>query len=253
MRHGEVSRAHVPALSPSAPSPTACTPLTWTSPPFQELFDRHIPEWRRDNLYLRYAIGIPLHEIRQGARTRQSRTCSRDAAPRPARQLDRVAPHPRLRAPRRTYKRAELLFSDPDRLQHDGRSAPARSRSSMRGKAHPADEEGKAIIRSVFERRGAASTTTSHVSTSRTTTCDWGRLLTSGVDVWLNTPLQPHEASGTSGMKAALNGVPSFSVLDGWWIEGHIEGITGWSIGDGRAAATIRRARSARCTTSSST
>lgn len=52
-----------------------------------------------------------------------------------------------------------------------------------------------------------------------------------GVDVWLNTPKPPLEASGTSGMKAALNGVPSLSILDGWWIEGHIEGITGWSIG----------------------
>jgi starch phosphorylase len=59
----------------------------------------------------------------------------------------------------------------------------------------------------------------------------WGRSLTSGVDLWLNTPLQPYEASGTSGMKAALNGVPSLSVLDGWWIEGCLEGLTGWSIG----------------------
>jgi starch phosphorylase len=59
-----------------------------------------------------------------------------------------------------------------------------------------------------------------------------GRLLCAGADVWLNTPLPPREASGTSGMKAALNGVPSLSVLDGWWIEGHIEDVTGWSIGD---------------------
>jgi starch phosphorylase len=59
----------------------------------------------------------------------------------------------------------------------------------------------------------------------------WGGLMTSGVDVWLNTPMRPQEASGTSGMKAAMNGVPSFSVVDGWWAEGHIEGVTGWSIG----------------------
>ncbi len=57
-----------------------------------------------------------------------------------------------------------------------------------------------------------------------------GKLLCAGVDVWLNTPLRPQEASGTSGMKAALNGVPSFSIIDGWWVEGHIEGVTGWSI-----------------------
>src|SRR3954453_17208249 len=72
----------------------------------------------------------------------------------------------------------------------------------------------------------------------------WGRLITSGVDLWLNTPMRPQEASGTSGMKAAMNGVPSFSVLDGWWVEGHIEGVTGWSIGDsestGDAAVEVR-------------
>jgi starch phosphorylase len=59
-----------------------------------------------------------------------------------------------------------------------------------------------------------------------------GKLITAGVDVWLNTPQPPLEASGTSGMKAALNGVPSLSVLDGWWIEGRIEGVTGWAIGE---------------------
>jgi starch phosphorylase len=60
------------------------------------------------------------------------------------------------------------------------------------------------------------------------------KMMISGVDVWLNTPQPPLEASGTSGMKAALNGVPSLSVLDGWWIEGHIDGVTGWSIGESR-------------------
>ena len=64
----------------------------------------------------------------------------------------------------------------------------------------------------------------------------WGRLITSGVDLWLNTPMRPQEASGTSGMKAAMNGVPSFSVVDGWWAEGHIEGVTGWAIGSSELA-----------------
>jgi starch phosphorylase len=73
-----------------------------------------------------------------------------------------------------------------------------------------------------------------------------GKLICSGVDIWLNTPLRPQEASGTSGMKAALNGVPSLSVLDGWWIEGHIEGVTGWSIGDrdGTENDSVAEARS---------
>jgi glycogen phosphorylase len=66
---------------------------------------------------------------------------------------------------------------------------------------------------------------------------DVGGKITAGVDLWLNTPQFPLEASGTSGMKAALNGVPSLSILDGWWVEGHIEGVTGWSIGDSRLSA----------------
>jgi starch phosphorylase len=99
------------------------------------------------------------------------------------------------------------------------------------GKAHPRDEGGKAIIRRIFE---AAAALANDVRVVYLENYDMalGKLLCSGVDVWLNTPLRPQEASGTSGMKAALNGVPSFSILDGWWIEGHIEGITGWSIGD---------------------
>jgi starch phosphorylase len=68
---------------------------------------------------------------------------------------------------------------------------------------------------------------------------DWdlGALMTAGVDVWVNTPRRPYEASGTSGMKAALNGVPSLSILDGWWIEGCAEGFTGWAIEDGASDA----------------
>ena len=103
------------------------------------------------------------------------------------------------------------------------------------GKAHPRDDGGKAIIRRIFE---AAAKLASDVRVVYLENYDMalGKLLCSGVDVWLNTPLRPQEASGTSGMKAALNGVPSFSVLDGWWIEGHIEGVTGWSIGDADTA-----------------
>jgi starch phosphorylase len=71
------------------------------------------------------------------------------------------------------------------------------------------------------------------------------RLLTAGADVWLNTPHPPLEASGTSGMKAALNGVPSLSVLDGWWVEGHVEGVTGWAIGRDRPDSIAQPADSA--------
>jgi starch phosphorylase len=99
------------------------------------------------------------------------------------------------------------------------------------GKAHPRDEGGKAMIRRVFE---AAATLGDRLRVIYLTEYDMAlaKLLCAGVDLWLNTPRKPQEASGTSVMKAALNGVPSLSILDGWWVEGHCEGVTGWSIGD---------------------
>jgi starch phosphorylase len=99
------------------------------------------------------------------------------------------------------------------------------------GKAHPRDEGGKAIIRRIFEAAAALAHDV-RVVYLENYDMNLGKMLCAGVDVWLNTPLRPQEASGTSGMKAALNGVPSLSVLDGWWIEGHIEGVTGWAIGE---------------------
>ncbi len=99
------------------------------------------------------------------------------------------------------------------------------------GKAHPRDEGGKEAIRRVF-KGAAAMGEELPVIYLEEYDMDLARLLCAGSDVWLNTPLKPQEASGTSGMKAALNGVPSLSVLDGWWIEGHVEGVTGWSIGE---------------------
>ena len=98
------------------------------------------------------------------------------------------------------------------------------------GKAHPGDPVGRETIRKIFRAIDALK---GHVRIAYLSDYNWelGRLMTSGVDVWLNTPLPPLEASGTSGMKAAVNGVASLSILDGWWIEGWIEGTTGWSIG----------------------
>src|SRR6185312_12943554 len=111
------------------------------------------------------------------------------------------------------------------------------------GKAHPRDEGGKEIIRRIFESAAALAKDV-RVVYLENYDLELGKLLCSGVDVWLNTPLRPQEASGTSGMKAALNGVPSLSVLDGWWIEGHVEGVTGWSIGEGGENDTASEALS---------
>ena len=98
------------------------------------------------------------------------------------------------------------------------------------GKAHPQDHQGKELIKHIYEVKGLLKNDVK-IAYLANDDIALGALLTAGVDVWLNTPQPPLEASGTSGMKAALNGVPSLSVLDGWWIEGCIEGVTGWAIG----------------------
>jgi len=128
------------------------------------------------------------------------------------------------------YKRAHLLFSDPERLRTISHQIGP-LQIIYGGKAHPHDEGGKAAIRRIFE------TVSSFKDAVRVVYLEeydmaLAKYICAGVDLWLNTPQKPQEASGTSGMKAALNGVPSLSVLDGWWIEGHVEGVTGWSIGD---------------------
>jgi len=99
------------------------------------------------------------------------------------------------------------------------------------GKAHPRDQGGKELIQRIFQAREVLKKEIK-IAYLENYDMELCKMMTSGVDVWLNTPKRPLEASGTSGMKAALNGVPSLSVLDGWWIEGHIEGVTGWSIGE---------------------
>src|SRR5207247_5895558 len=128
------------------------------------------------------------------------------------------------------YKRADLLLSDIERLKRIA-AAVGKVQIIYAGKAHPNDPGGKEIIRRLFAAKRALGNDVAMVYLDDYS-FDLGGKITAGVDVWLNTPQPPLEASGTSGMKAALNGVPSFSVLDGWWIEGHVEGVTGWSIGD---------------------
>jgi starch phosphorylase len=133
------------------------------------------------------------------------------------------------------YKRALLIFNDLERLRRITREVGP-LQLVFAGKAHPRDLEGKEVIRRIHEARDTLRGVVP-VAYLANYDMELGKLLCAGVDVWLNTPLPPWEASGTSGMKAALNGVPSFSVLDGWWVEGHIEGVTGWSIGDERDAS----------------
>ena len=227
MRHGEVSHGMFPNY-PIRAITNGVHAVTWTSPPLQALYDRHIPEWRRDNLYLRYAIGISLDEIRQ-AHEEAKRALFREVRRATGESLDPKFLTIGFARRAATYKRADLLFANPDRLEWITQQVGP-LQVIYAGKAHPHDGDGKAMIRRVFK---AAAGLKDSVRVVYIPDYDmrWGQLLTSGVDVWLNTPQRPYEASGTSGMKAALNGVPSLSVLDGWWIEGCVEGATGWAIG----------------------
>jgi starch phosphorylase len=229
MRHGEVSHGMFPNY-PIRAITNGVHAVTWTSPAFRELYERHIPEWRRDNLYLRYAVGIPLEDIRQ-THHRSKRALLEEVRKSTGERFSERVLTIGFARRAAAYKRADMLFANPDRLKWiTTQVGPLQV--IFAGKAHPHDEEGKAMIRRVFES-AAELKDNIHAVYIPDYDMRWGQWMTSGVDVWLNTPQRPYEASGTSGMKASLNGVPSLSVLDGWWIEGCIEGATGWAIGGG--------------------
>jgi starch phosphorylase len=215
---------------------------TWTSPPFQALFDRYIPGWREDNFSLRYSLSIPPQEIWEAHRLakRQLIQCVNRQA-NAGMDVDVLTVGFARRTA--TYKRADLLFHGLERLR--GLAANVgRLQVVYAGKAHPQDEPGKALIQRIFQAREALRRDI-RIAYLANYDMELAKLVTAGVDVWLNTPLAPLEASGTSGMKAALNGVPSLSILDGWWIEGCIEGVTGWAIGERHEAAAAGGDRTA--------
>jgi starch phosphorylase len=227
-RHHDISHGMFPAY-PINSITNGVHAVTWTAPAFQELYDRHIPEWRGDNLYLRYAISIPRQEIQQ-AHAAAKRELLAEVKKRTGVGLDPTAMTIGFARRATAYKRADLLLTDADRLKRIA-SQVGPLQIIYGGKSHPQDSSGKAIIQRIFEA-AAPLRDTVPVVYLEDYDMTLGKLVCSGVDLWLNNPQKPHEASGTSGMKAALNGVPSLSVLDGWWIEGHVEGVTGWSIGD---------------------
>ncbi|MBF8265198.1 MAG: Alpha-glucan phosphorylase [Dehalococcoidia bacterium] len=228
MRHGETSCDMFPNY-PINSITNGVHAATWTSPPFCRLYDLHIPEWRHDNLYLRYAMGIPTDEI-QRAHDEAKVELLAEVKKRTDIQFDPAVMTLGFARRATAYKRADLLFSDMDRLKKMCQEIGP-IQIIYGGKAHPKDDGGRSQIRRIFE---AASTLKDTIRVVYLEEYDMAiaKYLCAGVDLWLNTPQKPMEASGTSGMKAALNGVPSLSILDGWWIEGHVEGATGWSISD---------------------
>jgi starch phosphorylase len=211
-RHGEVSRLMFAGYEIDAITNGVHVP-TWTSPAFQALFDRYIPNWREDNFDLRYALSIPPQRVWDAHTVAKA-------------QLINFVNHETnagfdmhdltLGFARRaaSYKRGDLLFHDIERLKALATRA-GRIQVVYAGKAHPADQEGKELIKRIFQARDALRRDIK-IAYLENYDMDLAKLLTAGVDVWLNNPQPPLEASGTSRMKAAINGVPSLSILDGW-------------------------------------
>ena len=229
MQHGKVSQQMFPGYHIHAIT-NGVHAATWISRPMQELFDVEIPDWRHDNNYLRSVYGIAPAKIANCHAIAKQKLVAEVAA------LTGQQLNPKMLTlgfARRvaTYKRASLLFQDTRRLTKLAKKIGG-LQILFAGKAHPADTAGKGLIREVFT--AAEQLRANGIRILYLENYDWelGALLTQGVDVWVNTPRRPYEASGTSGMKAALNGVPSLSVLDGWWIEGCAEDVTGWAIDD---------------------
>ncbi|HEY7377470.1 MAG TPA: alpha-glucan family phosphorylase [Steroidobacteraceae bacterium] len=226
-RHAELSARLFPGYRVRA-IPNGVHPFTWTAPSFRQLYDRHVPGWCHEPELLVRVDGIPDAALLDAHAQAKRQFLERVQALTGIRLDERV---PTLGFARRmtAYKRPELLFTDLERLRAIARRQ--RFQVVLAGKAHPHDAGGKAAIAQLHAHARALADTFPVIYLP-----DYdmalARLMTAGSDVWINTPLPPLEASGTSGMKAAFNGVPSLSVLDGWWAEGWLEGITGWSIDD---------------------
>lgn len=234
-RHGEVAAKMFPQFAFDAITNGVHAP-TWTCLPFQSLFDRHMPGWRADSLSLRSAESLPSDEVwtaHQEAKDILIHSVNREDNAGMDSETFTIGFARRAAS----YKRAGLLFSDMDWLRRIADEVGG-LQIVFAGKAHPHDAHGKELIQSVFRARQSLNPAV-RISYLENYDMELGRLVTSGVDLWLNTPQAPLEASGTSGMKAALNGVPSLSVIDGWWVEGCVEGVTGWSIGDDLGAEGV--------------
>ena len=225
-KHGEVSQHMFPGYHIHAITNGVHT-FTWTCEEMAALFDKYIPGWANEpELFVRSG-NIPNLELWEAHREAKRKLF---AAVRQTTGVDMDLNILTLGFARRAtaYKRPHLLFRDIDRLLKIAEKGPIQV--VYAGKAHPHDDNGKKIIQGIYEFREKLKNKIKVVFLPGYN-MDTALKLVSGVDIWLNTPLRPLEASGTSGMKAAHNGVLNFSVLDGWWIEGHIEGFTGWSIG----------------------
>ncbi|PQV62894.1 starch phosphorylase [Abditibacterium utsteinense] len=225
-KHGEVSQNMFPGYEIKSIT-NGVHSRTWTDARWQEIYNQYIPGWSAEpELFVR-VDNIPDAKIWE---THQE--CKRELLE-IVRERTKISMDENILtlgfARRATpYKRADLLFRD---IAHLSEIAGGKLQIIYAGKAHPKDGAGKENIHKIIEAARALAGSHIPVVFLENYDMDLALKIIAGTDLWLNTPLRPREASGTSGMKATHNGVPNFSVLDGWWIEGHIEGVTGWSIG----------------------
>ncbi len=232
-KHAEVSNAMFPGYRVHAIT-NGVHPFTWSAESFRQLYDHHLPGWCHEpQLLIRADCCVPDAAIWE-AHVQAKRHLIEKVQALAGVELRPDIPILGFARRMTAYKRPDLMFSDLERLKAIARNHPFQI--VLAGKAHPRDENGKHLIEQLHAQARSLEGTIPVVYLP-----DYdmalAQTLTAGVDVWLNTPLPPLEASGTSGMKAAFNGVPNLSVLDGWWIEGCIEGVTGWGIGDAAGMA----------------
>ena len=211
---------------------------TWTSEEFKKLFNKHIPGWKKCNLALRNAFNIPLTAIWEAHQINKKRLIKYIYQKQKIKLEENVFT---IGFARRFtgYKRSNLLFYDVDKLINIHKKV-GKIQIIYAGKAHPSDDDGKEMIKNINEIKEKYKKDIKIVFLEGYE-MDLAKILIAGVDIWLNTPLPPNEASGTSGMKAAHNGVPHFSTLDGWWVEGFINRKTGWAIGERRSHLNLKK------------
>jgi len=224
-KHGEVSKSMFPGYVINAIT-NGVHSYTWTCDEMKKVFDKYLLGWANEpEIFVRVGA-IPDEEL-WGAHMEAKKKLISYVNSISDTNMDTETLTIGFARRATAYKRADLLFTDLKRLE---KIAAGKIQIIYAGKAHPKDTVGKQLIEKIFtysqQLKGKIK-----IAFVQNYNMEVALKLVSGVDIWLNTPLRPLEASGTSGMKAAHNGVMNFSVLDGWWIEGHIEGYTGWSIG----------------------
>ncbi|MBI5587004.1 MAG: alpha-glucan family phosphorylase [Deltaproteobacteria bacterium] len=232
-KHGEVSKVLFPGYQIRAITNGVHT-FTWTSESFARLYDKYLPGWANEPEIFVRVDKVPEEELWGAHMEAKKKLIDHvNSVTGAAMDYDTLTIGFARRAT--AYKRANLLLSDTERLR---KIAKGKLQVIYAGKAHPKDFDGKKNIEEIFKTIQLLKKDIKIVYLNNYN-MDLALKMVSGVDVWLNTPMRPREASGTSGMKASHNGVVNFSVLDGWWIEGHIEGHTGWAIGASPTEVTL--------------